>query len=136
MQAGAVLALKDGTLAADNLDGVEHPVPEADTGKGKGASQGSLLCDKHITANYNCYNAGNDCRHGNNFPVILVDEHAQILAQVDSELGDPTLMLFLFHAGSPSFGASALSAADVASGSGVCVRAVFFKAVSSAYFAM
>ena len=103
MQACPMLALEDRTLAADDLYRVEYSVPEADADKGETASQRPLLGNEHVVADNDGDNTGDDRRHGQKLPVALVNEHAEIFAQIDPELGETALMLFILHAGSPSF---------------------------------
>ena len=52
----------------------------------EGALESSLHGDEHVLADDKSDHAGDQRCHGKHLPVILVDEHAEILAQIDRNL--------------------------------------------------
>ena len=88
MHTGAVLPLDDGPLPADRLNGVETAVPNGHTGQGEGALQISLHGLQKVPSDHQAHQRRHDGGHGQHFPVALVDEKANLLAQIDGNLAE------------------------------------------------
>ena len=86
MHTGAVLALDDGPFAADRLDRIETAVPDAHAGEGEGSDEAAFHIDEEFFADHHGHEAGDDCRHGQDLPVVLIDEETELLAQIDPNL--------------------------------------------------
>jgi hypothetical protein len=89
MGTGAVFPFNNRTLAADDLDGIEAAVPDTDACQCEASVHGSFLGHKHIRSDGKCDKAADQGCHRQYFPVILIDKHADQLAEIDSGLGDP-----------------------------------------------
>ena len=102
MQSRSMLALYYVALAADDLDRIEEAVPDTAAGQRKRAVGRAFLCEEHVPADDKRHDGGNDRALRYRFPVILIDKHAQELAEVDARLCKASLVFqCLIHGSHP-----------------------------------
>ena len=93
MHACAVLTLYDRPLTAYGLDRIEEAVPDTDAGQSERALELPLHSHKHVLADYKSDQGRDQSRHGKHLPVGLIDEHTEILPQVDRDLGNSSAVV-------------------------------------------
>ena len=96
MHSGPVLFFDDIPFTAHDLDRVEETVPDTDASQGKGAHRRSFLRHEHVAAHNKCHESSDDCADRKEYPVALIDEHAQEFSKIYSQLIDSSGILQIF----------------------------------------
>ena len=79
-------------LTTDHLDGVETSVPDAYAGQCESSLEGPFHVHEEILLDYNGDNRGDEHGHGDYLPVVLVQEHADQLSEVNADLVNSSSM--------------------------------------------
>ena len=104
MHARTVLTFDNRPLAADRLNGVEAAIPDRHTRQGKCAHQIAFHVQEKLFSDDHGDKGRNQCSHGQHFPVIFIDEHAQHLSQINADLCKAPAMPQPITMSPPSFG--------------------------------
>ena len=86
MHTGPMFTLDYIPLPADNLDGVEAAVPDTYADQSKRPHQSAFHIDEKAIAYHHAHKSGNQSRHRQQFPVILIYEQTQQLSEIDYHL--------------------------------------------------